>query len=83
MSIYILTLHYIVIIDNELTAGGGGYSGGKRTNKLFTLCQGQWVKEYPPMSIALLVLVFVMTITCIIIIVGGERGEDSITTARS
>ena len=41
----------LVIIDNELTAVGGS-SGGNHTNKLFTLRQGQWVEEYPPMSIA-------------------------------
>ena len=41
----------LVIIDNELTAVGG-YSGGNNTNKLFTLHQGRWVEEYPPMSIA-------------------------------
>ena len=41
----------LVIIDNELTAVGG-YSGGNNTNNLFTLRQGRWVEEYPPMSIA-------------------------------
>ena len=42
----------LVIIDNELTAVGG-YSGGiSHTNKVFTLRQGRWVEEYPPMSIA-------------------------------
>ena len=41
----------LVIIDNELTAVGG-YSGDNHTNKLFTLRQGRWVEEYPPMSIA-------------------------------
>ena len=41
----------LVIIDNELTAVGG-YSGSNPTNKLFTLRQGRWVEEYPPMSIA-------------------------------
>ena len=41
----------LVIIDNELTAVGG-YRGGNSTNKLFTLRQGRWVEEYPPMSIA-------------------------------
>ena len=39
----------LVIIDNELTTVGG-YSGGNCTNKLFTLRQGQWVEEYPPMG---------------------------------
>ena len=39
----------LVIVDNELTAVGGS-SGGNHTNKLFTLRQGKWVEEYPPMS---------------------------------
>ena len=45
----------LVIIDGELTAVGGedGYSyTTDRTNKLFTLRQGQWVKHYPPMNTA-------------------------------
>ena len=41
----------LVIIDNELTAVGG-FSGGNRTNKLFTFRPRRWVEEYPPMSIA-------------------------------
>ena len=38
----------LVIIDGELTAVGGY----PRTNKLFTLRQGQWVEHYPPMNTA-------------------------------
>ena len=36
----------LVIIDGELTAVGGY----PRTQKLFTLRQGQWVEHYPPMN---------------------------------
>ena len=38
----------LVIIDSELTTVGGESC----TNKLFTLRQGQWVEEYPPMKTA-------------------------------
>ena len=40
----------LVIIDGTLTTVGGFRSG--YTNKLFTLRQGQWVEEYPPMNTA-------------------------------
>ena len=30
----------------------GGWNGSNHTNKLFTLRQGQWVEEYPPMKTA-------------------------------
>ena len=39
----------LVIIENTLTTVGGCNRSG-RTNKLFTLKQQQWVKEYPPMN---------------------------------
>ena len=39
----------LVIIDSELTAVGG-WNGSHRTNKLFTLQQGQWVEFYPPLK---------------------------------
>ena len=39
----------LVITDGELTAVGG-WDGSHRTNKLFTLQQGQWVEHYPPMN---------------------------------
>ena len=38
----------LVIINGELTTVGGW--DRSRTNKLFTLQQGQWVKHYPPMN---------------------------------
>ena len=38
----------LVIVDGTLTTVGGYRSGW--TNKLFTLRQGQWVEEYPPMN---------------------------------
>ena len=41
----------LVIIDSSLTAVGGR-DGPRRTNKLFTLRQRQWVEEYPPMNTA-------------------------------
>ena len=41
----------LVIIDSELTTVGG-WSGSEYTNKLFTLRQGKWVEEYPPMKTA-------------------------------
>ena len=40
----------LVIVDGTLTTVGGYRSGW--TNKLFTLRQGQWVEEYPPMNTA-------------------------------
>ena len=39
----------LVIIDGKLTAVGGGV-GFRCTNKLLTLRQKKWVKEYPPMN---------------------------------
>ena len=42
----------LVIIDGTLTTVGGGGYGYGYTNKLFTLRQGQWVEEYPPMNTA-------------------------------
>ena len=41
----------LVIINGQLTAVGG-WDGSRRTNKLFTLRQSQWIKEYPPMNTA-------------------------------
>ena len=41
----------LVIIDGELTAVGGWYETD-RTNKLFTLQEGNWVEHYPPMKTA-------------------------------
>ena len=42
----------LVIIDGELTAVGGWGGSCGFTNKLFTLRQGQWVEQYPPMNTA-------------------------------
>ena len=41
----------LVIIDGSLTAVGG-LDGPRRTNKLVTFRQRQWVEEYPPMNTA-------------------------------
>ena len=41
----------LVVIDGVLTAVGGR-DGSRRTNKIFTLRQSRWVKEYPPMNTA-------------------------------
>ena len=41
----------LVIINRQLTAVGG-WDGSRRTNKLFTLRQRQWIEEYPPMNTA-------------------------------
>ena len=42
----------LAIIDSELTTVGGRDGADRCTNKLLTLRQGKWVKEYPPMNIA-------------------------------
>ena len=42
----------LAIIDSELTTVGGRDGAGRRTNRLFTLRQGKWVEEYPPMNTA-------------------------------
>ena len=43
----------LVIIDGELTTVGGWDANGKsRTEKLFTLREGVWVEEYPPIDTA-------------------------------
>ena len=41
----------LAIIDSELTSVGG-WDGAGRTNRLFTLRQGEWVELYPPMNTA-------------------------------
>ena len=41
----------LAIIDSELTTVGG-WDGRSHTNKLFTLQQRKWVKNYPPMNTA-------------------------------
>ena len=40
----------LVIIDGKLTAVGGEDGSHHYTNKLLTLRQKKWVKEYPPMN---------------------------------
>ena len=42
----------LVIIDGKLTAVGGWDGPHHSTNKLLTLRQKKWVKEYPPMNTA-------------------------------
>ena len=66
----------LVIIDGTLTTVGGGYGSGY-TNKLLTLRQRQWVKEYPPMNTARSHPAVVST--CggdYIIVIGGRGGGD-------
>ena len=72
----------LVIIDNELTAVGGG-SGGYCTNKLFTLRQGQWVKEYPPMGSGRrsAACVSISNVHHVNVIVIGGYGKGGWTTA--
>ena len=64
----------LVIIDGELTAVGGS-DGYRRTNKLFTLRQGQWVEHYPPMNTARSVTAVVSTSDGkYIVVIGGSVG---------
>ena len=42
----------LVIIDRELTAVGERDESHRRTNKLYTLRQREWVEKYPPMNTA-------------------------------
>ena len=72
----------LVIIDNELTAIGG-VSGRNFTNKLFTLRQGRWVEEYPPMGRGRrsAACVGVSNVHHMNIIVIGGQGNGGWTTA--
>ena len=64
----------LVIIDGELTAVGG-YGGSRRTNKLFTLRQGQWVEHYPLMNTGCDSPAVVSTSDDIyIVVIGGDVG---------
>ena len=64
----------LVIIDGKLTAVGG-YDGSLcRTNKLLTLRQKKWVKEYPPMNTARSSPAVVSTSDGEYLIVIGGRG---------
>ena len=40
----------LVVIDREVTAVGGLDASYRRTNKLYTLRQREWVEKYPPMN---------------------------------
>ena len=64
----------LVIINGELTAVGGN-EGSRRTNKLFTLRQSQWVEHYPPMNTArsMTTVVSISDGNCIVVI-GGYVG---------
>ena len=67
----------LVIIDGTLTTVGGRDFRSGYTNKLFTLRQRQWVKEYPPMNTARSHPAVVST--CggdYIIVIGGRGGGD-------
>ena len=69
----------LVIIDGTLTTvGGKGYRSGL-TNKLFTLRQRQWVKEYPRMNNARLSPAVVSTSGGDYIIVIGGCGDGGWT----
>ena len=62
----------LVIIDGELTAVGGY----PRTNKLFTLRQGQRVEHYPPMNTARSMTAVVSTSNGkYIVVIGGSVGR--------
>ena len=71
----------LVIIDSELTAVGGGGRRCHFTNKLFTLRQGEWVEEYPPMNTARSDPAVVSTYHGDYIIVIGGWSEESSTTS--
>ncbi|CAI8004658.1 hypothetical protein GBAR_LOCUS3970, partial [Geodia barretti] len=64
----------LAIINGELTAVGG-MDGTNRINKLFTLRQGEWVTEYPPMNIARSMASVVATPNgdCLFVIGGSAR----------
>ena len=62
----------LVIIDGELTAVGGE-GGSHYTNELFTLQQGQWVVNYPPMNTARYMTTVVSTsFGKYIVVIGGH-----------
>ena len=71
----------LVIINGELTAVGG-WDAESRTNKLFTLQQGQWVEHYPPMNTARSSPAVVSTPDGnYILVIGGKVAVSSWTTA--
>ena len=64
----------LVIINGQLTAVGG-YDGSRRTNKLFTFRQRQWIEEYPPMNTARSTTTIVSSSDGeYIIVIGGHGG---------
>ena len=65
----------LAIIDSELTTVGGWDGSSRRTNQLFTLTQGKWVKKYPPMNTACSDLAVVSTSDGdYLIVIGGHDG---------
>ena len=70
----------LVIINGQLTAVGG-WDGSRRTNKLFTLRQRQWIKEYPPMNTARYSTTLVSSSDGeYIIVIGGDGDDDRTAT---
>ena len=66
----------LVIIDGKLTAVGGE-DASPFTNKLLTLRQKKWVKEYPPMNTGSSCPAVVSTSDGeYIIVIGGWNGDD-------
>ena len=81
----------LAIIDSELTTVGGYHVGERdgwgrdgisyRTNTLFTLRQGKWVKKYPPMNTACERPAVVSTSDDdYLIVIGGWDGDDQTAT---
>ena len=72
----------LVVIDGELTSvGGNDGSRFTRTNKLFTLRQGQWAEHYPPMNTACSFPAVVCTSDGdYIVVIGGNVDDDWIAT---
>ena len=70
----------LVVIDGELTAVGGLDGSHHRTNKLFTLQQGQYVEHYPPMNTARSSLAVVSTSDGNYIFLIGGCGNCNVTT---
>ena len=70
----------LVIINRQLTAVGG-WDGSRRTNKLFTLRQRQWIEEYPPMNTARSMTTLVSSSDGeYIIVIGGYGGGGGTAT---
>lgn len=68
----------LVVINGALTAVGGW--AGSYSNQLFTLRQGRWVEEYPPMDIKLSHVAAVSTFDGhYVFVIGGLVGQGSWT----